>query len=54
MSICLQTSPFIFKLIYEMRFDQARAPRIALFGHFYIGLRLMAQDLGKLLSGELS
>jgi chlorite dismutase len=40
------------KLIYEMRFDQVIA-EYALFGHFSIGLRVMAQDLGKLLSGEL-
>jgi chlorite dismutase len=45
--------PVVFKkLIYEMRFDQVSA-EYALFGHFYIGLRVMAQDLGKLLSGEL-
>jgi chlorite dismutase len=45
--------PVVFKkLIYEMRFDQVSA-EYALFGHFYIGLRVMAQDLGKLLAGEL-
>jgi chlorite dismutase len=45
--------PVVFKkLIYEMRFDQVSA-EYALFGTFYIGLRVMAADLGKLLSGEL-
>lgn len=45
--------PLVFKkLIYEMRFDQVSA-EYALFGHFYIGLRVAANDLGKLLSGEL-
>jgi hydrogen peroxide-dependent heme synthase len=45
--------PLIFKkLIYEMRFDEVSAV-FALFGHFYVGLRCPARDLGKLLSGEL-
>jgi chlorite dismutase len=35
-----------------MRFDQVSA-EYALFGHFYIGLRVMAQDLSQFLSGEL-
>jgi len=42
--------PVVFKkLIYEMRFDEVSAV-YALFGHFYVGLRTAAQDLGKLLS----
>jgi peroxiredoxin len=45
--------PLVFKkLIYEMRFDEVSAV-FALFGHFYVGLRCPAADLGKLLSGEL-
>jgi hydrogen peroxide-dependent heme synthase len=45
--------PLVFKkLIYEMRFDEVSAV-FALFGHFYVGLRCPARDLGKLLSGEL-
>src|SRR6266550_4354431 len=45
--------PLVFKkLIYEMRFDEVSAV-YALFGHFYVGLRCAASDLGKLLSGEL-
>jgi chlorite dismutase len=45
--------PLVFKkLIYEMRFDEVSAV-YALFGHFYVGLRCRAADLGKLLSGEL-
>ena len=45
--------PLVFKkLIYEMRFDEVSAV-YALFGHFYIGLRCPAAELGKLLSGEL-
>lgn len=45
--------PLVFKkLIYEMRFDEVSAV-YALFGHFYVGLRCPAADLGKLLSGEL-
>jgi chlorite dismutase len=43
--------PLVFKrLIYEMRFDAASAA-YALFGTFYVGLRLRAADLGTLLSG---
>jgi chlorite dismutase len=46
--------PLVFKkLIYEMRFDEVSAV-YALFGHFYIGVRCPAEDLGKLLSGELA
>jgi len=45
--------PLVFKkLIYEMRFDEVSAV-YALFGHFYVGLRCPAGELGKLLSGEL-
>jgi peroxiredoxin len=45
--------PLVFKkLIYEMRFDEVSAV-YALFGHFYIGVRCPAAELGKLLSVEL-
>ena len=45
--------PLVFKkLIYEMRFDQVSAV-YALFGHFYVGLRVPAVQLEKLLAGEL-
>jgi len=45
--------PLVFKkLIYEMRFDEVSAV-YALFGSFYVGLRVRAADLPKLLSGEL-
>ena len=45
--------PLVFKkLIYEMRFDEVSAV-YALFGHFYMGIRCPAAELGKLLSGEL-
>ncbi len=45
--------PLVFKkLIYEMRFDEVSAV-YALFGHFYVGVRCPAAELGKLLSGEL-
>jgi len=45
--------PLVFKkLIYEMRFDQVSAV-YALFGHFYVGVRVQAAHLEKLLSGEL-
>ena len=45
--------PLVFKkLIYEMRFDEVSAV-FALFGHFYLGVRCPAADLGKLLAGEL-
>jgi hydrogen peroxide-dependent heme synthase len=45
--------PLVFKkLIYEMRFDQVSAV-YALFGHFYVGVRVPAAKLGHLLSGEL-
>ena len=45
--------PLVFKkLIYEMRFDQVSAV-YALFGQFYIGVRCPAEQIGKLLEGEL-
>ena len=45
--------PLVFKkLIYEMRFDEVSAV-YALFGHFYVGVRVPTSSLGKLLSGEL-
>jgi peroxiredoxin len=45
--------PLVFKkLIYEMRFDEVSAV-YALFGHFYIGLRCPARELGHLLSGQV-
>jgi len=41
--------PLVFKkLIYEMRFDQVSAV-YALFGAFYVGLRVAARELGGLL-----
>ena len=41
--------PLVFKrLIYEMRFDEVSAV-YALFGAFYVGLRVGAADIGKLL-----
>ena len=44
--------PLVFKkLIYEMRFDEASA-LYALFGKFYIALRLPASQLGAFLSGK--
>jgi chlorite dismutase len=45
--------PLIFKkLIYEMRFDQVSA-EYALFGQFFVGVRLPVQRLGEWLSGKL-
>ena len=45
--------PLVFKkLIYEMRFDQVSAV-YALFGQFYVGVRVPAVKLEKLLNGEL-
>ena len=45
--------PLVFKkLIYEMRFDEVSAV-FALFGSFYVGLRVGAENLGRLLSAEL-
>lgn len=44
--------PLVFKqLIYEMRFDEASA-LYALFGKFYLGLRLPPSELGAFLSGK--
>ena len=44
--------PVVFKkLIYEMRFDEASAD-YAEFGPFYVGLRLPAADLPRLLEGR--
>jgi hydrogen peroxide-dependent heme synthase len=41
--------PLVFKkLIYEMRFDEVSAV-YALFGSFYVGLRVPAAELGKVL-----
>ncbi|MFB3777205.1 MAG: hydrogen peroxide-dependent heme synthase [Bryobacteraceae bacterium] len=39
------------KVIYEMRFDEASA-LYALFGPFYIGIRMPAKDLGRFLAAE--
>jgi len=45
--------PGVFKkLIYEMRFDEVSAI-YALFGTFYLGLRVAASDLTQLLGAEL-
>jgi peroxiredoxin len=45
--------PLVFKkLIYEMRFDRVSAV-YALFGQFYVGVRVPATSLEKLLGGEL-
>jgi chlorite dismutase len=45
--------PLVFKkLIYEMRFDEVSAV-YALFGQFYVGVRVPAAKLEKLLEGEL-
>jgi chlorite dismutase len=45
--------PVVFKkLIYEMRFDEVSAV-YALFGQFYIGVRLPVKKLGDWLSGSL-
>jgi len=45
--------PLVFKkLIYEMRFDEVSAV-YALFGHFYVGVRCPAKQLGNLLRGQL-
>ncbi|HUO16540.1 MAG TPA: hydrogen peroxide-dependent heme synthase [Verrucomicrobiae bacterium] len=45
--------PLVFKkLIYEMRFDHVSAV-YALFGQFYVGVRVAAAQLGNLLSGKL-
>jgi hydrogen peroxide-dependent heme synthase len=45
--------PLVFKkLIYEMRFDHVSAV-YALFGQFYVGVRVPASSLGQLLEGQL-
>jgi hydrogen peroxide-dependent heme synthase len=45
--------PLVFKkLIYEMRFDEVSAV-YALFGSFYLGIRIASSELGKVLAGEL-
>lgn len=45
--------PLVFKkLIYEMRFDEVSAV-YALFGQFYVGVRVPAAKIEKLLAGEL-
>ena len=45
--------PLVFKrLIYEMRFDEVSAV-YALFGQFYVGLRIPSGELGTLLSGQV-
>jgi hydrogen peroxide-dependent heme synthase len=45
--------PVVFKkLIYEMRFDEVSAV-YALFGQFFVGIRLPAESLRAWLSGEL-
>jgi hydrogen peroxide-dependent heme synthase len=45
--------PLVFKkLIYEMRFDEVSAV-YALFGQFYLGVRVPAAGLSKLLGGVL-
>jgi peroxiredoxin len=46
--------PLVFKkLIYEMRFDQVSAV-YALFGQFFVGVRLPVVSLGAWLDGKLS
>jgi len=46
--------PVVFKkLIYEMRFDEVSA-EYALFGQFFIGLRLQIEKLGGWLEGKLA
>ena len=45
--------PLVFKkLIYEMRFDEVSAV-YALFGSFYVGLRITVADLPELLAGRI-
>jgi hydrogen peroxide-dependent heme synthase len=46
--------PLVFKkLIYEMRFDKVSAV-YALFGQFFIGIRVRAGELARWLGGELA
>jgi chlorite dismutase len=45
--------PLVFKkLIYEMRFDEVSAV-YALFGGFYVGLRVSSTNLSELFRGDL-
>jgi peroxiredoxin len=45
--------PMIFKkLIYEMRFDEVSA-MYAIFGSFYVGVRVPAAKIEELFSGKL-
>jgi hydrogen peroxide-dependent heme synthase len=45
--------PLVFKkLIYEMRFDEVSAV-YALFGQFFVGIRVPVAKLGELLAGNL-
>jgi chlorite dismutase len=45
--------PLVFKkLVYEMRFDMASA-LYALFGEFFVGIRLQPAEVGLMLSGTL-
>lgn len=45
--------PLVFKkLIYEMRFDEVSAV-YALFGQFYVGIRVPSSELEHVLAGEL-
>ncbi len=49
----LADDPLQFKkIVYEMRFDEASAI-YALFGPFYVGLRLPAAEIGTLLQGRV-
>ena len=45
--------PVFKKLIYEMRFDEVSAV-YALFGQFYVGVRLQPGDLRSWFKGRLS
>ncbi len=46
--------PLVFKkLIYEMRFDHVSAV-YALFGQFFVGLRVPVASLGELMNGKLA
>jgi len=45
--------PLVFKkLIYEMRFDEVSAI-YALFGSFYVGMRIQSSQIGRVLEGDL-
>jgi hydrogen peroxide-dependent heme synthase len=45
--------PLVFKkLIYEMRFDQVSA-EYAVFGQFFVGVRVPVAKLGEWMNGEL-